>query len=82
MICMVTDRRRLVAGGARPDVVFACLVAQVRYAVDAGIDLVQLRERDLDGCALAVCMELQCEAGSYRDVDARIDRLTKVQAGS
>ena len=32
--------------------------------------------------ALAVCMELQCEAGSYRDVDARIDRLTKVQAGS
>src|SRR4051794_24947929 len=32
--------------------------------------------------ALAVCMELQSEAGSYRDVDAKIDRLTKVQAGS
>ncbi len=32
--------------------------------------------------ALAVCMELQAEAGSYRDVDARIDRLTRVQAGS
>ncbi|MCU1382237.1 MAG: hypothetical protein JWL71_934 [Acidobacteria bacterium] len=32
--------------------------------------------------ALAVCMELQSEAGSYRDVDARIDRLTKVQTGS
>jgi tetratricopeptide (TPR) repeat protein len=32
--------------------------------------------------ALAVCMELQSEAGSYRDVDVRIDRLTKVQAGS
>jgi tetratricopeptide (TPR) repeat protein len=32
--------------------------------------------------ALAVCMELQSEAGSYRDVDARIERLTKVQAGS
>jgi tetratricopeptide (TPR) repeat protein len=32
--------------------------------------------------ALAVCMELQSDAGSYRDVDARIDRLTKVQAGS
>jgi tetratricopeptide (TPR) repeat protein len=32
--------------------------------------------------ALAVCMELQCEAGSYRDVEARIDRLTKVQTGS
>jgi len=32
--------------------------------------------------ALAVCMELQSEAGAYRDVDARIERLTKVQAGS
>ena len=32
--------------------------------------------------ALAVCMELQSDAGSYRDVDARIGRLTKVQAGS
>ena len=32
--------------------------------------------------ALAICMELQSEAGSYRDVDQRIDRLTKVQAES
>ena len=32
--------------------------------------------------ALAVCIELQSDAGSYRDLDARIDRLTKVQAGS
>ncbi len=32
--------------------------------------------------ALAVCMELQSDAGSYRDVDKRVDRLTKVQAGS
>jgi tetratricopeptide (TPR) repeat protein len=31
--------------------------------------------------ALAVCMELQSEAGAYLDVAARIDRLTKVQAG-
>ncbi len=31
--------------------------------------------------ALAVCMELQSEAGTYRDVEERIDRLTKVQAG-
>jgi hypothetical protein len=31
--------------------------------------------------ALAVCMELQSEAGEYRDVAERIDRLTKVQAG-
>jgi len=31
--------------------------------------------------ALAVCMELQSDAGEYRDVEARIERLTKVQAG-
>ena len=29
--------------------------------------------------ALAVCMELQAEAGEYRDVSERIDRLAKVQ---
>ena len=39
-ICLVTDRRR-----ADP-------VAQARWAVEAGIDLVQIRERDLDGAAL------------------------------
>ncbi len=31
--------------------------------------------------ALAVCLELQAEAGDFKDVTARIDRLTKVQAG-
>jgi tetratricopeptide (TPR) repeat protein len=30
--------------------------------------------------ALAVCLELQADAGPYRDVAARIDRLTRVQA--
>ena len=30
--------------------------------------------------ALAVLLELQADAGSYRDVDERVDRLTKVQA--
>ena len=39
-ICLVTDRRR-----ANP-------VAQARAAVQAGIDLIQVRERDLDGAAL------------------------------
>jgi tetratricopeptide (TPR) repeat protein len=31
--------------------------------------------------ALAVCLELQAEAGDFKDVATRIDRLTKVQAG-
>jgi len=30
--------------------------------------------------ALAICLELQAEAGDYEDVDQRIDRLSKVQA--
>jgi hypothetical protein len=31
--------------------------------------------------ALAISLELQADAGSYRDLAARIDRLTKVQTG-
>jgi hypothetical protein len=31
--------------------------------------------------ALAVFLELQSEAGDYRDVPARIDRLARVQTG-
>lgn len=53
MICLVTDRRRLVAGAAPPGAARACLVAQVRHAVDAGVDLIQVRERDLAAGALA-----------------------------
>ena len=52
MICLVTDRRRLAAGAA-PAVMRACLVAQARHAVDAGVDLIQVRERDLDAGGLA-----------------------------
>jgi thiamine-phosphate diphosphorylase len=51
-ICLVTDRRRLCAGaGAGPQ--RACLAAQVRHAVDAGVDLVQVRESGLDAGVLA-----------------------------
>jgi thiamine-phosphate pyrophosphorylase len=41
IICLVTDRRR-----ADP-------VEQARRAADAGIDIIQVRERDLEGAALA-----------------------------
>lgn len=53
MICLVTDRRCLVAAAAAPGAPRACLVAQVRHAVDAGIDLIQVRERDLEAGELA-----------------------------
>lgn len=51
IIHLVTDRRRL---SGRPDVtdVRRCLVRQVRCAVEAGIDVVQLREADLDARVL------------------------------
>jgi hypothetical protein len=30
--------------------------------------------------ALAICIELQAEAGDYRDIAARVDRLAKAQS--
>jgi thiamine-phosphate diphosphorylase len=53
MICLVTDRRRLAGGGAPIDEWRRCLISQARYAVDAGVDLVQIRERDLEAAELA-----------------------------
>ena len=32
------------------------------------------------GRALTICLELQSDAGAYRDINTRIDRLAKVQA--
>jgi thiamine-phosphate pyrophosphorylase len=55
MICLVTDRRRLL-DGASPGATSACLVEQVRRAVDAAVDLVQVRERDLEAASLAALM--------------------------
>ena len=51
-ICLVTDRRRLSAD-APLDASRRCLVAQARHAAAAGIDLLQVRERDLDAKDLA-----------------------------
>jgi thiamine-phosphate pyrophosphorylase len=52
MICLVTDGRRLAVAGAPFDARRACLLAQASRAVDAGVDLIQLRERDLDAAQL------------------------------
>jgi len=48
---LVTDRRRLAAGGEEESI--ACLLEQARFAVAAGIDVIQLREPDLEGRALS-----------------------------
>ena len=52
-LCLVTDRRRLCADGAPFDVARGCLVEQARMAIAAGIDLIQVRERDLDAGPLS-----------------------------
>ena len=53
MICLVTDRRRLAGDGAPLASARRCLIAQAEYAVAAGIDLIQLREHDLEAADLA-----------------------------
>jgi lipopolysaccharide biosynthesis regulator YciM len=45
---------------------------------DLGLSLDEAGET---GRALAVFLELQSEAGDYRDVPSRIDRLARAQAG-
>jgi thiamine-phosphate diphosphorylase len=49
-LCLVTDRHRLTAG--RPGRPVHALLEQVAGAAGAGVDLVQLRERDLDARTL------------------------------
>jgi thiamine-phosphate pyrophosphorylase len=52
-ICLVTDRRRVAPAGATDDAAARRVVAQARFAVEAGVDLLQIRERDLEAAALA-----------------------------
>jgi thiamine-phosphate pyrophosphorylase len=48
----VTDRRRL-AGDADWARARQCLIAQARHAIEAGVDVIQIRERDLEAAQLA-----------------------------
>jgi thiamine-phosphate pyrophosphorylase len=51
--CLVTDRRRLAGAGAPFNHARARLLNQLRDAVAAGVDLLQIRERDLETADLA-----------------------------
>lgn len=53
IVHLVTDRQRLTGA---PDLAAAraCLVRQARHAVDAGVDFIQVRERDLEAADLVV----------------------------
>ncbi len=52
-LCLVTDRRRLAPVESSESAARRCLCEQARYAVEAQIDLIQLRERDLPAAQLA-----------------------------
>lgn len=52
IVCLVTDRRRLVGDDAGFHVARAALARLARDAVSAGVDLIQVRERDLDTAQL------------------------------
>lgn len=62
---LVTDRRRL-APGASDEQAETCLLEQATVAAAAGVDLIQVRERDLSGRALASLVRtlLQVTRGS------------------
>jgi thiamine-phosphate pyrophosphorylase len=61
ILCLVTDTRRLC-----PRIPFAevcrCVVAQAREAVEAGVDLIQIRERHLTAVELASLVSATVEA--------------------
>lgn len=78
---LVTDRRRLAGAGADAAAQRRCLLNQVGFAVEAGIDVLQIRERDLEAGLL---FELTSEAvGIARGSRTRIvvnDRLDVAMA--
>jgi thiamine-phosphate pyrophosphorylase len=49
----VTDRRRLSGATADLDRARQCLIQQARHAIDAQVDVLQIRERDLEASDLA-----------------------------
>ncbi len=51
VLCLVTDRRRVIGTDSR-DTSCERLIELTREAVDAGIDIIQVRERDLESAAL------------------------------
>jgi thiamine-phosphate pyrophosphorylase len=74
---LVTDRRRLAPAATDPAALGRCLLMQVDFAVRAGIDLVQVRERDLEARDLARlvtgCVELTRRSRTRVIVNDRLD---------
>ena len=77
IVQLVTDRHRLAPGEDDADRLRTCLLAQARAAVAAGIDLLQVREPDLETgalCALVADMVAIARGTSTRVVvNDRVD---------
>jgi thiamine-phosphate pyrophosphorylase len=74
VICLVTDRRRL-SPGSTSSASIDCLVDFVRAAAAAGVDLIQLREPDLDARTIETLAERCVDAvrGARVLVNDRLD---------
>ncbi len=53
MLCLVTDRHRLCSGNVAFETARRRLLEQVKWAVASSVDLIQVRERDLEAARLA-----------------------------
>jgi thiamine-phosphate pyrophosphorylase len=81
IVTMVTDRRQY---GEREDVAADRLVEAVRRAAEAGVDLIQIRERGLDDRALVTLAgrvrDAASPAGAGTSVNDRLDVALAVRA--
>jgi thiamine-phosphate pyrophosphorylase len=53
VLCLVTDRRRLCSETVAFEVARRCLIDQAKWAIKSNVDLIQVRERDLEAADLA-----------------------------
>jgi thiamine-phosphate pyrophosphorylase len=77
MLCLVTDRRRLSPEGATFESALQSLTNQARWAATAKVDLIQVRERDIDAARLARLVDRLVQAtrgsGTRVVVNDRVD---------
>ncbi len=77
LLCLVTDRLALARAWDRLDDPVAALFDQVSAAAEAGVDLVHVRERDLDACRLMTvvrgCVARTRGTGTRVVVNDRVD---------
>ena len=75
-LCLVTDRRRLCPEAAGFEADRQRLVEQAQWAVESGIDLIQVRERDLETAQLAAVV------ARFRPGESRIRNACRGQRSS